>query len=215
MSRSSAVLETCWGSSELEIQKGIRQGSVESPLFFACLAELTLETAAEECKWPRCDPGLPDLPLSEMMFVDDSILWNSSLRELGQRVEDWTRYLARAGLKINLGKCELYVSPYYVGERKLVVGGQTLLARESLTVMGIPMRVHATTCELLAGLLGRARDAFWSMKKLMCSKSPLHARIKLMEKVVAGTGLWCIVHFFRSIRPYTWLTLFSSNSSSR
>ena len=196
MSRSSAVLETCWGSSELEIQKGIRQGSVESPLFFACLAELTLETAAVECKWPRCDPGLPDLPLSEMMFVDDSILWNSSLRELGQRVEDWARYLARAGLKINLGKCELYVSPYYVGERKLVVGGQTLLARESLTVMGIPMHVHATTCELLAGLLGRARDAFWSMKKLMCSQSPLHARIKLMEKVVAGTGLWYISAFF-------------------
>ena len=69
MSRSSAVLETCWGSSELEIQKGIRQGSVESPLFFACLAELTLETAVVECNWPRCDPGLPDLPLSEMMRV--------------------------------------------------------------------------------------------------------------------------------------------------
>ena len=158
------------GASDIEARKGIRQGSVESPLFFSCLAELTLETAASEFSWPREDPGLPGLKLSEMMFVDDAILWNSRLQSLGQRVEEWARHLARCGLRINLGKCELYVSPHNHGPRKLTIMGTELKAKETLTVMGLPMHVKATTCELLSGLLAKARDVFWSMKKLLCSK---------------------------------------------
>ena len=131
-----------------------------------------------------------------MLFVDDSILWNTSLTQLGRRAEEWASHLAKAGLKINLAKCELYISAYHCGPRSLSMGGHVLVAQESPTVMGLPMRVQATTCELLAGLLGRARDAFWSMKKLMLSKNPLHARIRLMERVVAGTGLWCVSALF-------------------
>ena len=195
LSRTSLSLETSWGTSQIEAQKGIRQGSVESPLFFSCLAEMTLEATAAEFGWSREDPALPGLFLSEMMFVDDAVLWNSKLEHLTQRVQEWAGHLALCGLRINLKKCELYVSPHNHGPRTLTIMGTTLVAQESLTVMGLHMQVKATMCELLAGLLGKARDVFWSMKKLLCSKTPLHSRIRLMERVVAGTGLWCISPF--------------------
>ncbi|CAE7223910.1 unnamed protein product [Symbiodinium sp. CCMP2592] len=196
LSRTFLSLETSWGASEIEAQRGIRQGSVESPLFFSCLAELTLESAALEHQWPREDMALPGLRLSEMMFVDDAVLWNSRVATLGQRVAQWAEHLARCGLRINLLKCELYISPHNHGPREITVMGEKLVAKDTLTIMGLPMKVKATTCELLAGLLARARDVFWSMKKLLCSSTPLHARIRLMDKVVAGCGLWCISSFF-------------------
>ena len=159
-----------------------------------------------EYGWSREDAGFPGLHLSEMLFVDDSILWNTSLTQLGRRAEEWASHLAKAGLKINLAKCELYISAYHCGPRSLSMGGHVLVAQESLTVMGLPMRVQATTCELLAGLLGRARDAFWSMKKLMLSKTPLHARIRLMERVVAGTGLCISMMGLKRGAEEGWLT---------
>ena len=196
LARSSASLETSWGCSEIAVERGIRQGSVESPLFFSCLAELTVELAAERHGWSREDPKLPGLMLSELLFVDDAVLWNSSLTRLAQRVEQWSAELIRCGLRINLAKCELYVSPHNPGPRCIQVGGTTLHAQPSLHIMGLQLHVQATTCEILAGLLGRAREVFWRNKTVLCANTPLHARLNLLEKVVAGAGLWCISAFF-------------------
>ncbi|CAE7460161.1 unnamed protein product [Symbiodinium sp. CCMP2592] len=196
LASSTGSLETPWGVSELSVQRGIRQGSVESPLFFACLAEMTVEKTAERFHWKREDTALPGLHLSEALFVDDSILWNSSLSDLGLRTEQWAHTLAECGLRINIEKCALYVSPFHRGGRSITVQGVTLKSGEHLNVMGLQLSVTGTTCRMLAGLLARARDTFWSMKNLLLSDAPIHARIRLMHTVVGGCGLWCISAFF-------------------
>ena len=66
------------------MERGVRQGSVESPLFFACLSELTVELAAQTHSWSREDPALPGLHLGEILFVDGPLLWNSSVRVLAE-----------------------------------------------------------------------------------------------------------------------------------
>ncbi|CAE7428891.1 unnamed protein product [Symbiodinium sp. CCMP2456] len=152
-----------------KVQRGIRQGSVESPLFFSCLAELTVELTAAQHRWPREDPALPGLMLSELLFVDGGVLWNSSTATLAQRVAQWAAVLRQCGLRINLSKCEFYVSPSSKGGRSITIMGVALHASPRLTVMGLQLHVKATVCEILAGLLA---------------------------KVVAGAGLWCISGFY-------------------
>ncbi|CAE7455558.1 unnamed protein product [Symbiodinium sp. CCMP2592] len=195
---SAFLRERLGDSYELRIWQQLLASRVglESPLFFACLAEMTVEKTAERFHWTREDPALPGLHLSEALFVDDSILWNSSVSDLGLRTEQWAQTLAECGLRINIEKCALYVSPFHRGGRSITVQGVTLESGEHLNVMGLQLSVTGTTCRMLAGLLARARDTFWSMKNLLLSDAPIHARIRLMHKVVGGCGLWCISAFF-------------------
>ena len=104
--------------------------------------------------------------------------------------------MLKCGLRINLGKCELYISPLSKDGTSTQVNEVTIHTREHLNIMGLSMHVRATTCELLAGLLGRARDVFWKNKQVLRAKTPCHNRLRLIEKVVAGAGLWCISAFY-------------------
>ena len=196
LGRSEAHLHTAWGDSTLRLHHGIRQGAIESPLLFTNLAEWTLEETATRYAWPREDPLLRGLHLTELMFVDDATLWQTSLPALAKRVEQWMTVLREAGLRINLGKCQLYVSPRNKGGGKLVVGGAQLKGDSHLNIMGIRFVVNQTTCDTISPLLARARDKFWGGFHLLGSKASLHGRLRMMERVCGGAGLWCIAAFY-------------------
>ena len=99
-----------------------------------------------------------------------------------------------------MGKCELYVSPFSKDGDSISIGGTTLKASPHLNITGLQLHVKATTCAILAGLMGRARDVFWKNQKVLCAKTSLRDRIGVLEKVVAkvvaGAGLWCISAFY-------------------
>ncbi|CAE7422363.1 unnamed protein product, partial [Symbiodinium sp. CCMP2456] len=196
LNRSEAHLHTAWGDSTIQLNNGIRQGSVESPHLFSCLAEMTLETTASRYAWPREDPELKGLKLTEIMFVDDATLWQSSLPRLTQRLEQWMVVLRESGLKVNLSKCQLYCSPYCSQSHRMKVHGTVLESDNHLNIMGMHFTVQGTACELLSSLLARARDKFWSCYHLLGSSATLASRLKLLEKVCAGAGLWCVAAFF-------------------
>ncbi|CAE6970182.1 unnamed protein product [Symbiodinium sp. KB8] len=177
-------------------QLSIRQGAVESPLFFTNLAEWTLEEAARRFSWPREDPLLRGLRITELMFVDDATLWQTSLPDLARRVEQWMTVLRESGLRINLGKCQLYCSPHNRHGGKLVVNGTELVGDNHLNIMGLRFVVNQTTCEAISTLLTRARDKFWGSFHLLGSRASLHGRLRMLERVCGGAGLWCIAAFY-------------------
>ena len=75
----------------------------------------------------------------------------------------------------------------------------TIHAREHLNIMGLSMHVRATTCELLAGHCRSPRQSercVLEEQTVLRAKTPLHNRLRLIEKVVAGAGLWCISAFY-------------------
>ena len=196
LSTSEAHLHTAWGDSTLQLHNGIRQGAVESPLFFTNLAEWTLEETAARFSWPREDHLLRGLKLTELMFVDDATLWQTSLPALARRVEQWMTVLRESGLRINLGKCQLYCSPHNRQGGKLVVGGTELAGDSHLNIMGLSFVVNQTTCDIISTLLMRARDKFWGSYHLLGGRASLHGRLKMMERVCGGAGLWCIAAFY-------------------
>ena len=175
-------LQTCWGNTTFEMRSGVRQGAVESPSFFGQLAELCVQTAAEENGWESTCPGADGLPLRDILFMDDAVAWDVKAQDLSKRVEELARELAKWGLEINLSKCQYYCSPYATGDRELEVMGKKLQSEDHLDVMGLCMGVHKTACETLAPLISKSQDGFWAIKHIVCRKQNLRKR--LMDVVV-------------------------------
>ena len=169
---------------------GIRQGAVESPSLFSLLAELCFQTTADRYGWSADVPHADGLPAREALFMDDAVLWDVHADTLVARMQQLAQELEEWGLSINLQKCQFYCSPYATGERTITIQGQKLACEGRLDVMGLKMGVTASTCQVIAPLLSRAQDSFWAMKHVLCKKTNLAKRLRILNGVVGAGLLW-------------------------
>ena len=186
------ILQTPWGSSSLPMNSGIKQGAPESPAMFAHLAECALLEARDEFCWndqPRVFDGLDQ---EEALYMDDGVLWTPTVRLLQQRVQDLQGVLLRYGLTLNLSKCQLYCSPTCVGEHSMTIDGVVLRNAGYLDIMGLRMRVGMTVYELVSPLAARAREKFWELRHILQAKGSVKARVRVMNRIIGATALWCI-----------------------
>ncbi|CAE7776695.1 unnamed protein product [Symbiodinium sp. CCMP2456] len=192
LSDTSAVLQTGWGSSRLQLDRGIRQGSVESPILFAWLASLILLDVKASRGWDSRPKLFPELGCQDLLFMDDGLIWAHTAAEVSQRLQEWADELEIHGLMLNPSKCKAYYSPHCSTCLPIRVRGHLVPRVQTLEVMGVPLRVGATSSELLAPLIARGRDKFWALKHLFRARTPLTGRIKLLDKIIGGTSLWCL-----------------------
>ena len=66
---------------------------------------------------------------------------------------------------------------------------------DHLLVMGMCFRVGITVREVLAPVFAKVKSKYWSMKHMFRAKVPLAGRLKLMDKVLGNTALWCASAF--------------------
>ena len=189
---TEATLLTPWGMSNFVMRSGIRQGAVESPCFFSMVMEEAVMEAAEKFRWSEMELVFPDLVHEHALFMDDGVFWSCSLEVARDRIAQLTEVLLTYGLKVNLEKCQLYCSRDVRGVHKLVVQGVELKASEHLDVMGLKLRKGMSCCELIQPLVARAKSKFWEIRHLLLAKTPLKGRLALLQRVVAGAGLWCV-----------------------
>ncbi|CAE7250267.1 pol, partial [Symbiodinium sp. CCMP2456] len=142
--------------------------------------------------WADRDQVFPSLCLEELLFMDDGVLWSGSAVGLSRKLEEWTAELREYGPSLNAAKCKVYFSPYAKGSRIVKVQGILIPEVAKLEVMGIPFRVGAPPAELLAPLISRAKDKFWSIKHLLRARTPLAGRVIFLDRVIGGTVLWCL-----------------------
>ena len=91
------VVRTDAGLSEsFEVNVGLHQGSVLSPLLFAAVMNVVSSEARS---------GLP----SELLYADDLVIMAPTMEQLGRRVADWRASLLGKGLKVNAGKSKVMV----------------------------------------------------------------------------------------------------------
>ena len=192
LAETDAVLQTGWDTTRLQLDRGIKQGSIESPALFSYLAEQILEDTRAEFQWSKRARAFPGLELEEVLFMDDGVVWADSAKALGRKLDEWSQVLLRAGLSLNPSKCKAYFSPYAKDAQEVYVGGTAVPQNPTLTVMGVPFRVGASAAELLAPFLQRAKDKFWSLKHLLRASTPLRGRIQLLDRVIGGLVLWCL-----------------------
>ena len=190
LSDTSCTLCSPWNQSVFAVDTGIRQGAIESPLFFALIMEWALQETIDTYKWEAGISTYKDLLLTHLAYMDDCILWDGDTLRLQARLRQFQTVLKGWGLSINLQKCGLYVSPNHVGQPFLEVDGERLDAQPSLVVMGVMFKVGANTRDLLQGTWERAISKFWSIKHLLTADTPIPGRLRLLDRVVGASILW-------------------------
>ena len=91
------VVRTDAGLSEsFQVQVGLHQGSVLSPLLFDAVMDVVCIEAGS---------GLP----SELLYADDLVLMAPTVEQLGRRVAESRSSLLDKGLKVNAGKSKVMV----------------------------------------------------------------------------------------------------------
>ncbi|CAE7333489.1 pol [Symbiodinium necroappetens] len=163
LAETDAVLQTGWDQSRLQLDRGIKQGSIESPALFSYLAEQILEDTKAEFRWADRPRVFEGLDLEELLFMDDGCVWADSPEALGCKLEEWSRVLLRSGLALNPAKCKVYFSPFAPRNKEVEVFGKVIASLPTFTIMGVPFRVGASASELLAPFVQRAKDKFWAM----------------------------------------------------
>ncbi|CAE7400795.1 unnamed protein product, partial [Symbiodinium microadriaticum] len=192
LAETDAVLQTGWDNSRLQLDRGIKQGSIESPALFSYLAEQILEETKAEFSWADRPRAFEGLGLEEVLFMDDGCVWAPSAAALGRKLEEWSQVLLRAGLSLNPSKCKIYFSPHADRTKDVQVFGRVIPALSHFTITGVPFRVGACASELLAPFFQRAKDKFWALKHLLRARTPLKGRVLLLDRVVGGMVLWCL-----------------------
>eukprot|EP00439_Symbiodinium_sp_Y106_P050042 s2873_g6.t1 len=187
-----SILQAPWGNSRVPMTRGIKQGAVESPVFFAYVAELALLDTIGQNEWRNMPRLFPDLPPEEMMYMDDGVLWNGCVGVVQTRAQQLSDEFLKYGLKMNPLKCQLYASPSVEGEHAIHLNGTKIQAKASLEVMGLHLRVGMSTYELISPASTRARAKFWELRHIFRAKGNMKERARVMERVIGGTALWFI-----------------------
>ena len=200
---ADAVLSTVWGETVVDMITGIRQGSVESPQMFAAVIDWILADVAAKHAWHTSPQPFEGLDLGEVAFVDDMIVWGVTKQGLSVKIGQLVEEMRKWGLRVNLQKCQVYVSPYNKepGPGKVEISGVSLDPDDHLLVMGLPLRVGVTAKEALAPVFAKVKSAFWAKKHLFRAKVPLAGRLRLMDRVLGNMALWCASAFVPTNSP--------------
>ena len=191
----TATLQSPWGTSEVPMRSGIKQGASESPQLFAFIMEIALREAGDEFDWARLPRILPELEHSDLLYMDDGVLWARGCGDLTRKIEEFSIVLRRYGLELNLKKCQLYCTPACDGPHSLMLQGFKLEGRPDLEIMGLNLHQGVTMTSLMHPLLVKAQNKFWSISHVMRCKVSAVDRIRLMHKVISNSALWCCSAF--------------------
>ena len=190
LSPGKATVRTPWGEDHLSQTRGIRQGAVESPWLFSVAMELALREAQSMKEWPKLLGAAPDLQISELLFMDDSIIWAGDQASLLTKYRLLKQCLGAWGLTVNPKKTAYYASPHATGRSALTLEGLRIEPRESLEVMGIALSVPLRPASLMDAGLAKARKKYFASKNMLECRTPLKERLKLFASTVGGAALW-------------------------
>ena len=196
LSNTSTTLSSPWGDSSFATRRGIRQGAIESPCFFACIVEWMLLEAAERYSWSPSVSTYEGLDLTQLAFMDDCLLWDGTSVQVMTKLQQFQVILSEWGLEVNLAKCSLYVSPKHHGPDKITISGVTIAAQDTLSVMGVEFKVGHNVKDMLQGTWNKAKAKFWSLRHLLRAKTPIRGRMKLLDRVIGNAALWNSCAFY-------------------
>ncbi|CAE7355682.1 unnamed protein product [Symbiodinium sp. KB8] len=186
----TAILRTPWGDTTIPQTRGIRQGSVESPFLFAIAIEQALSTVMADPQWPRAPVSAPDLPVSELLYMDDLLLWSGSKSDMQKKYAMLKAELQKWGLHVNAEKTKYYRSPHSLEAGPILLESQTIENGAAMPVFGVPLSVPVKPGSLMDTGIAKATSKFYSNKHVFLARAPLKDKLKLFSAVVTGSALW-------------------------
>ena len=111
-------------SEEYEVNNGLRQGSVLSPLLFIAVLDLiSRNTVVNDA-------------MKKRLYADDLALMTNGKQQLQTTMEEWNGLFIKHGLKLNLEKTEVLHIGHQGEELDIELEGKVLNQRDSFVYLG-------------------------------------------------------------------------------
>ena len=190
------ILALPWGCYDIHSNTGVKQGATESPLLFGRLVDEILNNVPFDAS----NAVFSDLQSDGGCYMDDIIAWFSSIPALQQFLNALLPLLGEFGLFVQPLKCQL-LSSKITTRGFVVIDGKQLHPvpqGEPIMIMNLPVGFESTERHVLEHLLDRARNKFHGISHILCSRAPLHSRMRVLRTVVFGVISWVVGALFPS-----------------
>ena len=103
-------------SREFDIKAGVRQGCVRTPRLFSCVLEVALKKWREQLQDGGLDFGDGGIPLLDLQFADDILLFATSSDEAARMADAFVTCLKEVGLALNASKTKILTTQAQPGK---------------------------------------------------------------------------------------------------
>ena len=176
-----------WCTDSIAQTRGIRQGSVVSPFIFAVAIECAFHSSQRAKEWPTTLSSAPDMQVSSLLFMDDSILWGSRREALERKYAIFSRDLKPWGLTMNPKKTAFYSSPHSITPPQICPDGYVIQSSASCEVMGIKFAIPFKPAAIMDTGMAIARKKYLASVGVLECRRPVKKRLQVFQ----STGLPC------------------------
>lgn len=177
-------------TENIEIQRGVRQGCILSPLLFNIYAEAIFEEALENAEEGVIVNGHP---INNLRYADDTILLASNFKDLQNLLQRVDRVSTSYGLNINLKKTKIMI----VGKSQpiitpdLILRNQTVQRVSAYKYLGCIVNDQNDHSVEIKCRIEQARNVFMKLRHLLCNRSlKVSTRVRLARCYVFSVLLY-------------------------
>jgi exonuclease III len=208
-------------SREIEVERGVRQGCVISPLLFNLYSEFMIREAMENMEGIKCG----GVNITDLRYADDAILVSDKRRKLQKMIDKLNDTCKEYGMDINVKKTKVMVMNKMKGLseslKDITLNNVPLEKVARFKYLGSWITEDSRCEEDIRTRVGMAKAAFWQNKELMRRNIRLKTKIKIlncyvfsvlnygceswtwykkMERKVDAFEMWC----YRRILKISW-----------
>uniref|UniRef100_A0A2A4JBK9 Reverse transcriptase domain-containing protein n=1 Tax=Heliothis virescens TaxID=7102 RepID=A0A2A4JBK9_HELVI len=177
-------------TDDIDIERGVRQGCILSPLLFNIYAEAIFAEALEDTDGGVVVNGLP---INNLRYADDTILLASGFEDLQGLLRRVDNISANYGLSINLIKTKVMIVGKSLSSPipDLVVRNQTVQRVHSNKYLGCIVNDQNNHSVEIKCRIEQARSAFMKLSHMLCNRSlKISTRVRLARCYVFSVLLY-------------------------
>ena len=174
-------------SGEFSVERGVRQGSVLSPILFVALMDWVLREALDGLGTEVSVGG--GCGLADLDYADDVLLLTTSLQAAQRGVDAVAEVGKRVGLELNPNKTVWMARG--VDDGVLMVAGRPVDSSPSLVYLGVDVGPDGGMAGELSRHLTAANRSFWGLRRLWRDRGvSVATKARVYSAVVRGTLLY-------------------------